>query len=107
MSREINKFENVFNSLASNALMDAAECFEDHQTCTFDKFFEVTINEEIIDDDILTLVELHSSTLEVEVNVQVLQELGDGILVSVRLLLDDLHQVFQCIATTTIYNDCD
>lgn len=73
--------------------MNATECLEDHQTCAFDKFLEISVDEEVINDDVLTFVKLQASTFEIKVDVQMFQELGDWILVGVRLLLDDLHQI--------------
>ena len=49
-------------------------------------------------------MQLQPSAFKVKVDVQALQEFGDWILVSVRLLLDDLNEILQRITTTTINN---
>lgn len=90
------------NLLAGDALMYATECLENHQSRALDEFVQVSVDEEIVHDDVLALMELSTCTLEVEVDVQVLEELGDWILVRVRLLLDDFDQILECIATTSV-----
>lgn len=87
--------------------MDATECLEDHQTSTFNEFIKISVDEEIVDDDILAFVEFQAGALEVKVDVQMFQEFCDWIFVCVRLLLDDLNQILQGVATTTVDNDGD
>lgn len=84
--------------------MNATESFKDHQTSIFYKLLQAPDNEEIIDDDRLAFVQLHSGAFEIEIHVQVLQEFSDWVLVSVRFLLDDLDQVLECITAATIDN---
>lgn len=52
-------------------------------------------------------MELRTCSLEVEVDVQVLEKLGDWILVRIRLLLNDFDQILQSIATTAVDDDGD
>lgn len=87
--------------------MDATERLEDHQTCALNELIEVSVDEEVIDDDILAFVQLQSSAFEIKVDVQVLQELGDGVFVGVRFLLDDLDQIFQGVAAPAVDDDGD
>lgn len=87
--------------------MNATECFKDHQSRAFDKLIEISVDEKVVEDDILAFVQLQTSTFEVEVDVQVLQELGDWVLVGIRFLLDDFDQVLECVATTTVDDDGD
>ena len=87
--------------------MNAAESLENHETRTFDKLIEITVDEKVIDDHILALLQLHAGAFEVEVDVQMFQEFCDWIFVCVRLLLDDLHQVLQSIATTAVDHNSD
>lgn len=95
------------NLLASDALMNATECFKDHQSCALDELIEITVDKEVVKNDILAFVQLQTSTFEIEVDVQMFQELGDWILVGIRFLLNDLNQVFQCIATSTVDDNSD
>lgn len=87
--------------------MNPTECLKDHQPGAFDELIEIAVDEEVVGDDVLALVELQARALEVEVDVQMFQELRDGIFVRVRLLLDDLHQVLQSVAATAVDDDGD
>lgn len=87
--------------------MDATECFKDHQACAFDELIEISVDEEVIDDDVLALMQLQSCAFEVEVDVQMLEEFCDWIFVRVRLLLDDLHQILEGITTTAVDDNSD
>lgn len=96
-----------FNLLARDALMDATECLEDHQTCAFNELIKIAVDEEIVENDVLAFVELQACAVKVEVDVQMFQEFCDWIFVCIRLLLDDLYQILQGIATATIDDDGD
>jgi hypothetical protein len=87
--------------------MDAAESLEDHQTRALNELIQISVDEEVVEDDVLALVKLHAGALKVKVDVQVLQEFSDWIFVGVRFLLDDLDQILQGIATAAIDDDGD
>lgn len=82
--------------------MDATESLKDHESGVLDKLLQAPNYEEIINDDCLALVQLQSSAFEVKVDVQALQKLSYWILVSVRLLLDDLNEILERVATATV-----
>lgn len=88
-----------------DALMDPAECLEDHQTRILHKLVQPLDDEEIVDDHRLAFVQLGARTLKVKVDVETLEELGNGIPVGVRLLLDDLDQILERVATPRIDDD--
>lgn len=87
--------------------MDTTESFEDHQARAFDKLIEITVDEEVVENDVLALVKLQAGAFEVEVDVQMFQEFCDWVFVRIRLLLDDLNQILQRIATSTVDDDSD
>lgn len=87
--------------------MDAAEGFKDHQSCAFNKLVDVPVDEEVVDDDVLAFVQFHAGSLEIEVDVQMLQELGDRVLVGVRFLLNNFDQVLEGVAASAVDNDGD
>jgi hypothetical protein len=66
--------------------VNAAEGFKDHQACIFDEFVQAGNEEEVIIENLLALVQLLSSTVKVEVDIKMLQELGNGIFVGVGFL---------------------
>lgn len=70
----------------ANALVNAAEGFENHQACILDKFVQASNEEEVIIENFLALVQLLPSTIKVKVDIKMLQELGNGIFVGVGLL---------------------
>jgi hypothetical protein len=74
--------------------VNAAEGFEDHQACIFDKFVQAGNEEEVIIENLLALVQLLSSTVKVEVDIKMLQELGNGIFVGVGFLLRSIEVEF-------------
>lgn len=70
----------------ADALVNAAEGFENHQACILDKFVQAGNEEEVIVQNLLAFVQLLPGTIKVKVDVQMLQELGNGIFVGVRFL---------------------
>ena len=54
--------------------------------------------EKVIDQNRLAISQLLLSSVKVKVDVQILDEAGDGVLVGVGLLLDDLDQVLHHIS---------
>ena len=91
--------------LDADALMNAAERFKDHETGVFDKVVQNGDQEEVVEQHVAALSQLLLGSVKVEVDVQTLDELGDGVSVRVRLLLDDLHQVFQHGAPVLLVDD--
>jgi hypothetical protein len=81
-----NIFLNSQHIPYANALVNAAEGFENHQACIFDELVQAGNEEEVIIENLLALVQLLPSTIEVEVDVKMLQELGNGIFVGVGFL---------------------
>lgn len=89
-----------FILLDSDALMNAAEGLEREQASVLDELVVKSGQEEVVGQHLIALSQLDLSTVKVKVNVQTLDELGDRILVVVRLLLYDLHQVFHDVLAT-------
>lgn len=85
--------------------MNPAEGLEDHETRVLHKLIQTSDDEEVVDDDRLAFVQLQAGALKVKVHVEMFQELCDGVLVRVRLLLDDLDQILQCIPATAVNDD--
>lgn len=75
--------------------MNSAEELEDHEPGVLDEVVLTRDKEEVILQHSGTLLQLLLGRVEVKVNVEVGQELCDGVLVGVALLLDHLHQVLQ------------
>ena len=71
--------------------MDTTECLEDEQTCVVDEIIQTGRQEEIVTEDCLAFCKLRLRTIEIEVDVETFEEFSDGVLVRVRLLLDDAN----------------
>ena len=63
------------------------------------KYFARYQEEKVIDQNRLAISQLLLSSVKVKVDVQILDEAGDGVLVGVGLLLDDLDQVLHHISS--------
>lgn len=74
-------------------LVDSAVSLEDAEASVLHELVAARAKEEVVGQHTLTLAELDLGGLKVEVDVQVLQEGGDGITVCVALLLKNLHQI--------------
>lgn len=85
-----------------DALMDATECFEDHQTGILDEFVQPHRHKEIVIQNGLAFVQLQTGTFEIEIDQQMFQEFGDWIAVCVRFLLDDFDQVFEGVTASLV-----
>ena len=66
--------------------MDTTECFENHKPGILDEIVEDSHREEVIQQYIFTLAKFLLGRIEIEIDVQVLDELGDGVSVGVRFL---------------------
>ena len=69
------------------------------------RFVVSTNQEEVIDEDGLAVAELLLGAVEVEVDVEVLDEAGDGVLVGVALLLDHLDQILHHVPPGALVAD--
>ena len=98
--------------------MDTAERLEDEEAGVVDEVVETRHQEEVVGENLtqkkktvhsrkpsndvrrfsshsFAFEQLLLCAVEVEVDVEALEELGDGVAVHVRLLLNDLHQVLE------------
>lgn len=75
--------------------MDPAEELKDHEAGIINKVLHAGNQEEIILEDVSTQLELLLSRVEVKVHIKAREELGNGVTVRVRLLLDHLHEVLR------------
>ena len=70
----------------TNALMNAAEGFKNHQSSILYKLLQAGNQEEIIEQHCLAFMQLLASSIKVKVDVQMLNELCDRVSVGVRFL---------------------
>ncbi len=77
--------------------MDPAEGLEDHHPRVLDEVVQAGHQEEIIHQNRLTVPQLTLGSVEIKVDVQILDEGCDGVLVGVGLLLDHLDQILHHI----------
>ena len=66
-----------------DALMDATECFENHQASVLNELIQPNDNEKVIDDNRLAFVQLQARTFKIEIDVQMFEEFGDWIAIRV------------------------
>jgi hypothetical protein len=66
--------------------MNTTESLKDHETSILHKLIKTSYEEEVVEENILAFMEFLSCSIKVKVDIQVLQELSDGVTVSVRLL---------------------
>merc|ERR1719210_2520354 len=85
-----------------DALVDPAERLKDHHPGVLNKVVKTSNQEKVIDQNRLAISQLLLSSIKVKVDVQILDEAGDGVLVGVGLLLDDLDQVLHHISPGTL-----
>lgn len=71
----------------ADALMNPTECFENHEPRVLDEFVQQSDEEKIVENNGLAFLKFLTGTIKVEVDVQMLKELGDRITVRVRFLL--------------------
>lgn len=79
--------------LYANALVDTAEGLENHQPCALNEVIKNGNQEEVVQQNVFALPQLLLGSVEVEVDVQVLDEFSDWISVCVGFLLDNFNQV--------------
>lgn len=82
--------------------MNAAEGLENQQPSVLPEVFEARGQEEIVLNDCFALAELFLSAVKVEVHVETLNELGDGIRILVIFLLDDFYELAESGRFSTI-----
>lgn len=80
--------------------MNATEGLEREQARVLDELVVEGGQEEVVGEDLIALAQFHLSTVKVKVNVETLDEFGDRVLVVVRLLLNDFHQVSHDVLAT-------
>ena len=66
--------------------MDTAESFEDHEPGIFDEIVEDGNQEKVVQQDVFALSKFLLCCIKIEIDVQVLDKLRDGISVGVRFL---------------------
>ena len=85
--------------------MNPAEGFKDHHPGVLDKIIQAGHQEEVVHQDRLAVPQLLLGSVKIKVDIQVLDEGGDGVLVGVGLLLDDLDQVLHDVAPRGLVGD--
>lgn len=83
-----------------DALVGSAVGLQDEDAGILEEVFAGGGEEEVIVDDILAFLQLGLGAVEVDVDVQGLDELSDGVLVGVGFLLDNFDQVLQDVFPT-------
>ena len=73
-----------------DALVNSTKSFKDHHSAIFHKVIKTSHQKEVVDEHVLTIPQLTLSSIKVKVNIQVLNEGGDWVSVSVGLFLDNL-----------------
>ena len=87
--------------------MDPAECLEDHHPGVLDEVVKTGHQEEVIDQDRLTVSQFLLGSIKIKVDIQIFNEAGDWVLIGVGLLLDDLDQILHDVPPGTfVTNHC-
>ena len=76
-------------------LMNSAESLKDEKSRVFHKVIGTINKEEIVGQNSFTFTKLLLSLVKIKVHVEALNELGDWVLISIRLLLNDTNNFFQ------------
>jgi len=90
-----------------DALVDAAVRLEDVQARVFDELLVEGREEEVVGEDGLAFAEPLLGGLEVELDEEGVEELGDWVGVRVGFLLDDLEEVLEEHALLLVGDDSD
>ncbi len=85
--------------------MDPTEGLKDHHPGILDKIIQARHQEEVVHQHRLAVAQLLLRPVKVKINVQVLDEGGDGVLVGVGLLLDHLDEVLHDVAARGLVGD--
>ena len=85
--------------------MDTTESLENHQASIFDKIVQNGDQEEVVQEDIAALSKFLLSGVEIEVDVKMFNEFGNGIAIRIRFLLNNFHQIFQHSAAILLVDD--
>merc|ERR1719164_340411 len=85
-----------------DALVNATVCLENEEPCVLDELLVARNKEEVVLQHRLALQKFLLRALEVEVHIKHLEELGDRVLVRVRLLLDDLDEILQHVPSPLV-----
>ena len=83
------------DSLDVDPLVNLAVALRDQMPCSINECVRRTEQEEVVLQDLLSLAELLLSLLKVKVDVQRLDEVGNGVGVLVALLPDNANQVLE------------
>merc|ERR1719481_1337678 len=75
--------------------MDATKGLEDQEPGIFNEIFQTGNKEKVIEENGFTFPQLFLSTIKVEVHIQTLNKLGNGVFVCVALLLYNFDQVLE------------
>lgn len=84
--------------------MNAAICLKDEKARVLNKLVATRYQKEVVQENCFTLAKFALGTLKVKGDVEVFQELGDGVPVGVAFLLDDANQIVQHVASSLV---CD
>merc|ERR1719186_30402 len=88
-----------------DALVDATKSLKDHHARILNEIIQTSNQEEIIDQDCFAVTQLLLGSVKIKVDVKILDEAGDGILVSVGLFLDDLDKILHDIPPGALVSD--
>ena len=75
--------------------MDATERLEDEEACVVNEVVQASGEKEVIAQDCFAFGQFGLGSVEIEVDVETFEELCDGVLVGVRLLLDYTDQILE------------
>ncbi len=90
-----------------NALVNAAVRLKDVKARVFDEFLVEGSEEEVVRQDLLALSQLLLGGLEVKLNEECIEKLGDGIVICVSFLLDDSEEILQRHSLLLVRDHCD
>ena len=88
-----------------DTLVDTTESLEYHHPRVLNVVVQTGHQEEIIDQDGLAVSQLLLGSVKIKIDVEILDEAGDGVAVGVGLLLDDLDQVLHDVPPRALVAD--
>ena len=90
-----------------DTLVNTTEGLEYHHPRVLNVVVQAGHEEEVVDEDCLTVPQLLLGSVKVKVDVEVLDEAGDRVAVGVRLLLNDLDEVLHDVPPgALVADDC-